>query len=184
LRDTSSVFQSIQNYIRLTNSKSFDTLFSNIEFILKKFDIKPEISRDYENIIGRLSFKEEAAGKLRVFAMVDVISQSLLEPLHRTLFALFKKLPNDCTHDQDRGVEYAKALCLKHNCSYGFDLSAATDRLPISSQITLLNTLFGIGDDWGQILVGRDYHISPNKYGIPTEAVRYSVGQPMGALSS
>jgi len=33
--------------------------------------------------LGRLAFKEEAAGKLRVFAMVDVITQSLLEPLHQ-----------------------------------------------------------------------------------------------------
>jgi hypothetical protein len=184
LRDTSSVFQSIQNYIKLTNSRSFDTLFSNIELIINKFNIKPDISGDYEGVIGRLSFKEEAAGKLRVFAMADIITQSLLEPLHRTLFNLFKKLPNDCTHDQDRGVEYAKTLCLKYNCSFGFDLSAATDRLPISSQITILNALFGVGNDWGNILVGRDYHISPNKYGILSGSVRYSVGQPMGALSS
>jgi len=32
--------------------------------------------------IGQLSLKEEAAGKVRVFAMVDIWTQSLLKPLH------------------------------------------------------------------------------------------------------
>jgi len=77
--------------------------------------------------------------------MVDIITQSLLEPLHRTLFDLFKNIPNDCTHDQNQGFKYAQDLSLKYNCSYGFDLSAATDRLPLSSQKAILNSLFGIG---------------------------------------
>jgi len=32
--------------------------------------------------IGQLSIKEEAAGKVRVFAMVDSLTQSVLKPLH------------------------------------------------------------------------------------------------------
>jgi len=50
--------------------------------------------------LGQLSFKEEPAGKLRVFAMVDMLTQSLLKPLHLKLFDIFKLLPNDGTHDQ------------------------------------------------------------------------------------
>jgi hypothetical protein len=76
--------------------------------------------------------------------MVDVITQSLFYPLHLWLFNLFRKLPNDCTHNQNKGFKYAQELSLKYNCSYGFDLSAATDRLPISSQISILNSLFKI----------------------------------------
>jgi hypothetical protein len=96
--------------------------------------------------LGKLSFKEEAAGKLRVFAMVDIITQSLFSPLHSSLFNLFRSIPNDCTHDQSKGFRYAQDLSCKYNCSYGFDLSAATDRLPISSQRAILNSLYGIGD--------------------------------------
>jgi hypothetical protein len=118
--------------------------------------------------------------------MVDIITQSLLKPLHDTLFDLFRHIPNDCTHDQNRGFQLAQKLSLKYNCSYGFDLSAATDRLPISSQISVLNSIFGnkIGDIWGNILVGRDYIIPENSYNIPPQSIRYAVGQPMGALSS
>jgi hypothetical protein len=32
--------------------------------------------------LGRLSLKEEAAGKVRVFAIADLITQSVFGPLH------------------------------------------------------------------------------------------------------
>jgi hypothetical protein len=51
--------------------------------------------------IGKLSTKKEAAGKVRVFAMVDVWTQSLLKPLHLALFEFLKSLPNDGTFDQN-----------------------------------------------------------------------------------
>jgi hypothetical protein len=50
--------------------------------------------------IGKLSTKAEAAGKIRVFAMVEVWTQSLLKPLHNALFSFLKSLPNDGTFDQ------------------------------------------------------------------------------------
>jgi len=140
----SSLFKYILEYIKLTKSVNVSSLFSNIEFIINKYGIAK--SSTCEGHLGKLSFKEEAAGKLRVFAMVDVLTQSLFEPLHGLLFDLFKKIPNDCTHDQDWGFRYAQGLSLKYNCSFGFDLSAATDRLPLSSQVAILNSLFGIGD--------------------------------------
>jgi hypothetical protein len=39
----------------------------------------PDLSVTY---LGKLAFKEEAAGKLRVFAMVDCLTQSALFGLH------------------------------------------------------------------------------------------------------
>jgi hypothetical protein len=125
----------------MTSSSNITTVFSNIEYLTNKYKIIYSIKP-----LGKLSFKPEPAGKLRVFAMVDIITQSIFKPLHDSLFSLFKRIPNDCTHDQNKGFQLAQALSLKYNCSFGFDLSAATDRLPISSQISLLNSLFGIGD--------------------------------------
>jgi hypothetical protein len=51
-------------------------------------------------VIGQLAIKKEAAGKIRVFAMVDVWTQSILKPLHLALFSFLKSLPNDGTFDQ------------------------------------------------------------------------------------
>jgi hypothetical protein len=181
LKNNKIVFESVKEYIKRTNSSNLEVVFENIEYFLIR---NPEISYDPSAPIGRLSFKEEAAGKLRVFAMVDVITQSLLKPLHDELFGLFKKIPNDSTHNQDKAYKYAQELSLKYKASFGFDLSSATDRLPISSQVSILNNLYGIGELWKSILVDREYTIRSNSYGIPLDPVKYAVGQPMGALSS
>jgi hypothetical protein len=80
------------------------------------------------------------------------------------------------------------------------DLSAATDRLPISLQASVLRVLLKdivpdstmFAKAWIDLLVDRHYKISisgklnqeaivPRKLG---QSVKYSVGQPMGALSS
>lgn len=100
------------------------------------------IEKSHRNL-GQLAFKEEAAGKIRVFAMVDIWTQSILKPLHDALFSLFKQLPNDSTHDQDKGFKRAQEKAVYYGKSFCYDLSAATDRLPSSLQVAILNGLFG-----------------------------------------
>lgn len=130
--------------------------------------------------VGKLGLKQEAAGKVRVFAMVDPFTQWMLRPLHRHLFQILKKRPYiDGTFNQMKPLQrvpFGKAPI------YSFDLSAATDRLPITLQSRLLTHRFGalFGALWTVLLVHRDYLI-PNTKG---KAVSYAVGQPMGALSS
>lgn len=72
----------------------------------------------------------------------------------------------------------------RHQKSFGYDLSAATDRLPIALQVAILSSLFGeeFARNWQNLLVGRDYILEDRELGILK--LRYSVGQPMGALSS
>jgi hypothetical protein len=63
--------------------------------------------------------------------------------------------------------------------AWSYDLSNATDRLPVNLQTDLLNYLIGgnFGDLWKEVLVSRAYnHKGQNYY--------YSVGQPMGGYSS
>jgi len=60
----------------------------------------PFVKEGRGNHIGQLSTKKEPAGKIRVFAMVDVWTQSILKPLHEALFSFLKSLPNDGTFDQ------------------------------------------------------------------------------------
>ena len=176
---------SIISYLKLTSSEWMQSALANIEFVVSKYG--SNINDTKFEYLGRLAFKEEAAGKLRIFAMVDVITQSIMKPLHDHLFDFLRLLPNDGTHDQEKAFEYAKELASKYSASYGFDLSSATDRLPISSQESLLNGLFNsenFGPLWSSILVSRDYWITENSYSLKTGPLRYSVGQPMGALSS
>lgn len=179
------------------------------------------------NFLGKLSIKSEAAGKERVFAMVDFWTQQALKPIHDMLFKTLKALPNDGTFDQTASVKRAAAKSQIYNQSFGYDLSAATDRLPILLQMSLLDYLLpGLGTNWSRALTQRGYYlILPDylskEHGIPVTAkekaafaadskvvpnsitingkefeviytpkgkpfivLTYSVGQPMGALSS
>jgi hypothetical protein len=150
----------------------------------------------------------------------------VLKPIHDMLFAFLRSLPNDGTFNQHASEKRAREKSLRAGRSYGYDLSAATDRLPIGIQSILLNLLIpDLGDNWALLLTRRDYYMYIpkelyNSLGIPTNktalqlnsqggkapnallfggqevpvsynskgaaylTLRYSVGQPMGALSS
>lgn len=133
--------------------------------------------------LGKLGIKEEP-GKKRVFAMVDPITQWALYPLHSLLMGFLRKVPQDATFDQEGGVERVR-ICMEERVRKGqspsihsFDLSAATDRLPLLLQELLLDALFpGLGRPWATLLVGRAYYLN----GHP---IKYNTGQPMGAYSS
>jgi hypothetical protein len=78
----------------------------------------------------KLGFKKEAAGKLRIFAMVDPITQWVLGPLHEKTFKILSAIPQDGTFDQIKPV--LRLIERKPNGPYySFDLSSATDRLPV-----------------------------------------------------
>jgi len=137
--------------------------------------------------IGKLSIKEEAAGKARVFAMVDCWTQSALYPLHQMIFSLLKQLPNDATFNQEASVVRCQEKSLQFKKSFGYDLSAATDRLPIILQMKIINTWVpGLGDLWKSLLVDRLYALTIKAKGKEpvVKELEYAVGQPMGALSS
>jgi hypothetical protein len=138
----------------------------------------------FPKLVGALHCKDEPAGKVRVFAMVDIWTQNVLKSLHNGLFDFLRALPNDGTFDQWASVRRAVSKAKKSGVSFGYDLSAATDRLPIDIQSHILDIIFGcdIGKSWKNLLIGREYKLLSPKYGKHT--VKYAVGQPMGALSS
>nr|ALD89120.1 RNA-dependent RNA polymerase [Rhizoctonia solani mitovirus 15] len=132
--------------------------------------------------VGKLGFKEEPAGKVRVFAMADAWTQWVLEPFHQYLFDLLRQIDMDGTFDQLRPV-IKKLATVK--AAYSLDLTAATDRLPIAIQTVLFKHLVSeeFSVQWMRILVGRGYMAFSSKYNV-FKLLEYAVGQPMGALSS
>jgi len=150
---------------------------NTVEFY-KMFDILMRPSK--LNFVGKIGMKQEAAGKVRIFAMVDPFTQWLLKPLHSYLFSLLKQQSDiDGTFNQGKPltrIPFGVAPL------YSFDLSAATDRLPVSLQEAILSHKFGevYAALWKVLLVHRDY-LLPGK---EQKSISYVVGQPMGALSS
>lgn len=135
--------------------------------------------------LGKLSLKMEAAGKVRVFAIVDAWTQTALAPLHTALFSILSEIKQDGTFNQLKPIKILMDKGLME--WYSFDLSAATDRLPIDLQVHLLSLLYNNKDTalaWKGLLVDRDYHLEAKKFSYANGKYRYAVGQPMGALSS
>lgn len=175
----------LKTYLRETFQGRLEIYFSFIQECSFLNNLpKSEFMKSSYPSLGQLSIKEEAAGKVRVFAMVDLWTQSCLKPLHSMLFAFLKTLPNDGTFDQFASVKRCQEKVKVSKKSFGFDLSAATDRLPISLQVAILSPIIGenAANAWKELLTSRSYILNNETYGI--HEVKYSVGQPMGALSS
>jgi hypothetical protein len=75
----------------------------------------------------RITYFPDKEDKVRVVAIGDYFSQTVLKPLHQYLFRVLKKIPQDMTFDQGRFVEIVKDW----DIYYSVDLSSATDRFPI-----------------------------------------------------
>jgi len=141
---------------------------------------------------GKLSIKEEGAGKVRLFAMVDPWTQWALYPLHKVIFSILRKLPMDGTFNQEKALSRVPFGSVP---LFSYDLSSATDRLPISLQSNILSHLFNdeLSTHWVKLMVARKYK-TPSLSELGDRSliykkphpvfVRYTVGQPMGALSS
>jgi hypothetical protein len=98
---------------------------------------------------------------------------------------VLRSLNTDATFDQV-GVLEKKLAQVKADGGkkvYSYDLSSATDRLPIWLQVRVLEPVIGLlqAAGWASTLVDREYK-TPKDVNIPS--VKYAVGQPMGALSS
>lgn len=72
------------------------------------------------------------------------MTQSVLAPLHTALFDILKKIPNDGTFDQDASVKRSTKKAMEAGLAFSFDLSAATDRLPVQLTAAIIENIVGI----------------------------------------
>jgi hypothetical protein len=198
-RNNPTLLEIFKRFALLTNHKDiWEKLRDDIKHIDSK-DLKvsdllstPEINDAIKSSqdslkLGKLCLKQEAAGKVRVFAMVDAWTQSLLATLHDGILKILSSIPQDGTYDQHKPVKVLIDKGIQE--LYSFDLSAATDRLPIDLQCRIISSLFNneeVGSLWKSLLVDRDYILDSKdpKFISGNGSYRYAVGQPMGCLSS
>lgn len=174
------VLSAVRDWLLLTKNTRFLNWFENMcNWSNTNF---PDIGVES---IGKLGLKDEAAGKVRVFAMTDPFTQWMMRPLHEFLFKILKKIPQDGTFDQVAPIRRLQEL--GYTNFWSFDLSAATDRLPLLLQAVLMSKLITShgANLWMTILVGRPYSL-PKRARDATglDEVWYAVGQPMGARTS
>lgn len=128
-------------------------------------------------IIGKLNEVLPGAGKVRIVACTDWWTQYTLKPLHDAIFRVLRTLPTDGTFNQTAPLLRLCEINRINQSLFSYDLSAATDRLPIDIQYDILSELIPWANHWKNLLVKRRWWYKGN-------ALKYAVGQPMGAYSS
>jgi hypothetical protein len=126
--------------------------------------------------LGKLSIVYDQPGKARVVAITNWWIQLALLPLHDCIFDKLREIPQDGTMNQDLALNNLIANYDPEHKFYSFDLSAATDRLPIDVQVQILRLLKVDSLAWKGLLDFAWFYKG--------EYIKYSVGQPMGAYSS
>jgi hypothetical protein len=190
-------------------SERLDPLIDELEadgslsgFILGAWRYAKEVGvRVTDLLTGRLFNFDAPGGKLRTVAICDYWTQIAMKPIHDHLFSILRGLgSNDATFDQQGTVDRYWERGFKPHWS--FDLSAATDSIPITLYIHVLAPFFMEGDGdydrayerallWSKVMTDREFGIpSPKKHELHHNGetqyrkIRYGTGQPMGAYSS
>lgn len=109
------------------------------ETVTKEVDEIREKVVAFPSDLGRLAVVRNTSGKSRVVGMTNYWIQITLYPIHKAIFSFIGTLSTDGTFDQHKPLI---ALINSQKDSgrrfYSFDLSAATDRLPVALQEQVL----------------------------------------------
>jgi hypothetical protein len=105
---------------------------------LVKCEVRPS---GVELYTGRIAFLPDKGGKTRLIAIGDYWTQSVVRPLHDSMMATLRQIPEDSTYDQDTGVRPLLSGDVKDQC-HSIDLTSATDRFPVEVIETVISLLY------------------------------------------
>ena len=145
-------------------------------YIIPYVLLRVSFGHKYMFPLGRLAVVYDQAGKARIVALVNWWIQMALKPFHESLFEILDGIESDGTFDQIAPLRRLMAAPLEGHKFSCYDLSAATDRLPMQIQKDVITAIGGDASIWSKLLTFPYYYKG--------EPVMYSVGQPMGAYSS
>jgi len=111
-----------------------DDLFQTFPCYMATWKGGPIVPR----FMRRLSTVDDTEGKKRVIGILDYWSQSLLKPFHDHVLHVLERIPQDCAYGQDIGPFGDETQNY-----YSIDLTAATDRFPVSLQRMVVEHLMG-----------------------------------------
>lgn len=130
---------------------------------------------------SRLRTKYEAGGKVRIFAILDTLSQSALKPIHEFFMRWLGSQETDGTNDHAFAANAVREWTSSPESLWSFDLTTATDRYPLFLEEIVVKAAFGdeIAELWKRIINNRQFLVPEG-----TDMIEFAVGQPLGALSS
>lgn len=148
------------------------------------------VQRDYTrsdsaiefDFVGSLGATQERGGKLRVFAFPNLLFQVMMNPMKASLFRILRKIPEDCTYNQGRGVRWVEEKLRTGHRIWSVDLSDATNHFPFELQKLALLNIFQ-HPEWENHLEFFEM-VSKGRYKatvLDLNFVKWTKGQPLGA---
>lgn len=156
---------------------------------LRKVEEDDDDSNDMNYCVGKISVIQEPGFKARFIANPCMIYQIVLHPLGDVIFDLIRRLPWDCTHDQQAGTTWVSEQIRNGSVCHSVDLSDATNNFPFEIQKKVLEWL-DIEDCDPYIklfeLVSKGLWYVPlhlRTY-LPKSRITWTNGQPLGLYPS
>lgn len=149
----------------------------------------PRKSKARYGTMGTVFCRVQRDGKARFFFSPSQWVQFLMGPWAKELYSQLRKIPQDCTFDQGKGAERVRQWLKEGREVYSFDLTSATDLMPLQLTRTVL---------WG-LSPTRNLRMWVDTFTvlsrIPANAgyagsrlggfgLQWRVGQPLGAIPS
>jgi len=170
----------------IISSPLMDEMCKDIEnnVILTKVEDLTRIPKlKYRQITtGKIVNFSDKEGKTRYIAIANYFYQSSLLPLHNLLLSLLKLIPSDRTFNQQK--VHPKYFDGRFFSS--LDLTEATDRMPWSVQLLVLQTLLGLPQDYLDTVTGifKSPFLFKDKGNTDGVYLNYNMGTPMGLYGS
>lgn len=170
---------------------AYDDLFLRVRLRKGEFFKNDPVDSPY---VGKISVIQEPGYKARFIANPRRIFQVVLLPLGKQLFSLLRKLPWDCTFEQESGPLWAQTQLIAGKTCHSVDLSDASNNIPLILQTKLFSWCKKINqtrlrlfekistDDW-YLPKALDLTSSTSTDEKGT-SIRWSKGQPLGLYPS
>lgn len=135
----------------------------------------------YPSTGGKISYIQEPGFKLRGIANPFRLWQVLLDPLKTEMFSRLRKMPRDCTYDQNSGVSKVQEWLREGTEVHTLDLSDATNLFPLGFQMGVLTQIFDLDDQATRNQLDFFVRASRARWVTPSgRSVRWTRGQPLG----
>lgn len=161
--------------LTIIGGERFRTYLSSCQELVASLPESQTQTKSKGSLLRKQAQVLDPEGKVRIVAMFDYWSQTVLRPIHLAFLQVQKGFRTDCTFNQTGRLH----SITPRPRYYSYDLKAATDRFPIGVQVLLLERLFGKSwsEAWRRIMVKLPFHFKGETY-------HYMAGQPMGGYSS
>lgn len=169
--------------------RRFPEFYEKLGYTPPEFDL--ELRTEYLPTVGSIAIIQERGCKARIVANPYRVHQMALEKLGRSLFDLLKRLHWDCTHDQQKGIDFCAKNLREGRKAHCIDLRDATNNFPVAYQIELLRHL-NAAEEYQRSLTLFEWISRNGLWRLPDGVVRKyrkayvrcTQGQPLGLYPS